>query len=58
MELMRSETTGCLRANINGTAPEPPAHRLCSLLLLQDWPLPACSSIFAVAANHQTSLES
>jgi hypothetical protein len=48
MELQRSETTGCLRADPTGRAADLPAHKAGSLLQNKDSQVPACSSLFEV----------
>lgn len=56
MELQRSETTGCLRADPTGRAADLPAYMAGSLLQNQDGQVPACSTPFEVVIpqTHKT----
>ena len=54
MELQRSETTGCLPADPNGSAADPPAHKAGSLLQSKGDPVPTCSSTLVVIPSKHT----
>jgi hypothetical protein len=57
MELQRCETTGCLRANTNGSKADHPARWAGPLLQREDERLPACSSALVVLSNKRTRQE-
>jgi hypothetical protein len=54
MELQRSETTDCLRADTNGRAADLPAHKAGFLFQNNDNHLPGCFSAILVTSNKHT----
>ena len=51
MELQRSETTGCLRADTNGRAADLPVRKAGALFQNKEGRLPACFSAIVVKST-------